>query len=421
MAEEQESIKTAIEAAFKEADDASAGEETGATAAAAEASEAAAAGAEEAAATTTGERDASGAEAETGEEAAAHTPLEFEQIVAQMREEGVATTPEGIAADGTGGEQTGLDAELDALDLDKALPEALVAPKTWPEGDRKAFDQLPAESRRFMLRREQQRERDYTKKTMELAPLRSVLNNWNPYIEAVGSDSANAVNVLLSTEWMLRNGRPEEKAAVISNLVGQYNIPLETLGVVRIANVQNGSVPAATAAANPALPANGGGDDYIDPDVAAALAPLQKQVSDLTGAVTSIVGKGEQERHTGALNSIKAFSEAKTEAGVPAHPFYDDVAPTMVELAQLDVAKGLQPDLKDLYDRACWATPKVREQILEAKKRQETAASKLDTKRRVNKAQKASLSLPANSSAREEKPMTLREMLEAEVPADFQS
>lgn len=436
----QDSIRAAIDAAIQEAEaqgDDPGAEDTAAAAAggdgqagaAAEAAQAAAqdqgqgegqgtnasASTQDAAAAASGgdAEKAAGGEAEAGQEAGRQPLPEFEEILAEVR--GGKDAAAGKDAGGDKAGDSAIDPDLDRLDIDKALPKDLVAPKTWSKPDQDAFSKLPAESRRFMLRREQQRERDYTKKTMEVAPLRRVIDSWQPYFEAVGTAAPKAIDVLLSTEMVLRTGSMEQKAAVISNLVGQYGVSLEALGVQRI----GAATPASEASAAPAADAesvNGTGGAYLDPDIAAAVTPLQEQLGVVRDAVKAIVDDRSRQTTDAATQQLRAFSDQKTEAGHPAHPHFDRVLPRMVELAHLDRQANRPIDLKDIYDRACWSDPEVRGELIEAKRRFEENRAQLANKQRIKKVQQASLSLAPDAAERNQKPMTLRETIEANMP-----
>jgi hypothetical protein len=57
-----------------------------------------------------------------------------------------------------------------------------------------------------------------------------------------------------------------------------------------------------------------------------------------------------------AQRQIGAFARAKDRSGNLLHPHFRTLEQDMIQLARFDRLQGREPDLEDLYARACWAT-----------------------------------------------------------------
>lgn len=62
--------------------------------------------------------------------------------------------------------------------------------------------------------------------------------------------------------------------------------------------------------------------------------------------------------------TLRASVEERDDEGRLVRPYFGEVEPIMTQLAQVDVSNGRQPELNDLYERAIWSHPAVREKVL---------------------------------------------------------
>lgn len=263
---------------------------------------------------------------------------------------------------------------------------AVEAPQHWAAVDKERFAKLPPDGQQFLLDRHKAMEGDYTRRMQEIAPLRKSVEQWQPYLQQLGATPEQAFQALISAEYTLRQGTPEQKQQALQQLAQDYGI---TLGQT----------------AQPAA------DEYVDPQVAA----LKQELEQIKAWKTSRdqaehqMRQQQQERETQTLQrQIEDFATAKDEAGAPAHPHFEAVKATMAAL----IGSGQAPDLKAAYDMAVYANPSIRQQILTA---QQDAAVKKAAEEAKAKAQKAntaaasitgspvgSTALPPAKSVREE-------------------
>lgn len=166
-----------------------------------------------------------------------------------------------------------------------------------------------------------------------------------PYMQTIqqfGVHPAQAAQQLFAADHALRYGSPQEKQQMLMKIAQDYRVDM---------NFDPQSIP------------------QVDPNV----SYLQQQVQQLQGWIQQ-QNQAVQEREAATLNS-----EISRFASDPAHTYFEQVRNEMAGLLQ----SGIATDLKDAYERAIYANPTVRAQILA--KQQEEAESK----RRAEAAQKA--------------------------------
>jgi hypothetical protein len=71
----------------------------------------------------------------------------------------------------------------------------------------------------------------------------------------------------------------------------------------------------------------------------------------------------------------------------------------VVVLAQADRAAGKTPDIADLYERACWQNPSIREKLISDTKTDEQRKAVEEKRKRAAKAKKASKSVSSSSGS----------------------
>lgn len=166
-------------------------------------------------------------------------------------------------------------------------------------------------------------------------------------LRAAGLSAPVAVRDLLNTAYQLRTGTPEVKTEIMLNIAKQYGIDL--------VNIQEAAQQLASA------------EPKIDP----AIQPLQQKL-------TAIEQMIEQQKKEAADRQYAELQrETQTFASNPKNRFYEMVKLDMAALIETGRADGLQ----DAYDKAIWANPEARAQLLaeqqaaERKQKAEKAAA----------------------------------------------
>lgn len=235
------------------------------------------------------------------------------------------------------------------------------APHHWSAQDKAAFAKAPAETQSWLLGRIKAIEGDATRKTQEAAQIRKeaqpILEIFEPYREQLALNGMTPAQVVqrwaAAEKFLQRDGK-----AAIKWLAGQYGVDLTEL-------VGGAEPPAA-----------------VDP----ALAELRNKLSAIEQSVTGFTQSQRQAAEMARTQAIQKFASATDADGNLLHPHFDDVLDDMLLLARAETEAGRTPDLEALYERAVWASPAVRERLLEA---QRTAAAQAAEKAAKEKAAKA--------------------------------
>ena len=218
----------------------------------------------------------------------------------------------------------------------------------------------------------------HTQRSQEIAPLRNVVHRWGGYLRETGSTAEQAFETLMNVEHRLRSGTPEQKMGVLRELVTAYGI-----------TAPEGGQEGEAAKADPRV-------DDLDRRVAAGEDQRRQE--------------WEAARHQNmevAAQEVGAFKTAVTEAGKLAHPHFGEVEQEMARLARADLAARKQPNIEDLYKRACWGSDTVREKMLSERKETDRKAAVKTAAAKRN----AGSSISGAGSALPEKPKDLRASL----------
>ncbi len=303
----------------------------------------------------------------------------------------VETDAVGIDAVETEPGETGED---DAVVTDEAGAEALEPPAHWSLDDQTMFRAQAPEAQKWLLDRSKAMDAAHTKRSQEIAPLRTVMDKWSGYLDQLGATPEQAFDMLIAAEYQLRTGTPAQKHAALAQLAQDYGIQ-----------------------AAPAAQPNGqDGDDgdYLATDIRKAVAPIAEQVNQLRAGFQHQATASAQTAAAQVADDIRHFTEAKTEAGTPAHPYFAEVEADMTRLAQADRAAGLTPTLADLYERAIWSNPTVRAKMLAAQQHAASRQTERERKERIRRAKRASATVTGQGSAPKEQPKSLRDEIEAQ-------
>jgi hypothetical protein len=244
-------------------------------------------------------------------------------------------------------------------DRNKDVPSELVqpAPDHWSQADKETFAKLPAEWQRWTL--EQRKAAD------AVAPLLQAIEGAKPYLASRGTDVTTAVKSLLSAEYTLRHGTPEQKRAVVDLIVRDYGIDL------------NQEQPV---------------EEWEDPSV----KRLRQEVQTLQGIEAQRQHAAAAHAHQQRLAAVKAFEDEKGADGKPLRPHFKAVGNDMVRIAQAEIAAGRNPTLQQVYDQAIWSNPQTRKQLIAEHQA----------------AQQRQAEVKQRQAAKSKAPATIRELLE---------
>ncbi|MYH58537.1 MAG: hypothetical protein F4145_11200 [Boseongicola sp. SB0675_bin_26] len=255
-------------------------------------------------------------------------------------------------------------------------PQSMEAPANWSSEHREMFSKLDLEAQKFLMDRSQAMEAAHTQRSQEVAPFREVADKWSGYMQQAQTTPALAFDSLMGIEYRLRTGTPAQQMDVLREIISAYGI---------------------------APPQTDDGGNVIEPVRDERVDGLMNEIQQLRQQSHGDMQARQHAEMQRQQNTINDFMTAKNEDGTLAHPFFSDVEHEMTRLAQADHAAGKQPDIRDLYERACWSNPAVRAKLLEAEDRAKAEAAR----RKRN----AGSSVSGAGSPRTEQPKDLKAAL----------
>ena len=219
----------------------------------------------------------------------------------------------------------------------------LEPPEAWPEARRTSFNAMPEDQRRFMLDTFKGMEAAHTRRSQAISPTLDVANKWRPYLQSRQMTPDKALDYLVGAEYRLSTGTQDERQGMFLELAGTYGVDLTALA---IAAEEAGESP------------------VVDPATERVIQPLTDAVAGLAQRMDAREVAGVQDQQIVALTE---FGEAKDEGGNALHPHFDELLDDMILLAKASQEAGVPPTLEEVYERASWSNPAVRERLLTAR------------------------------------------------------
>ena len=135
--------------------------------------------------------------------------------------------------------------------------------------------------------------------------IQEALTPFTPILQQSGIEPAQWIQQLGRVHYVLAYGKPEEKAAVVQNLIRDFGVQLDSA-----------------------------------PQTNEEVQALRQQLQQLQGGLQQVHSTIEQQQNAAALDEISRFSQGK--------PYFEDVRQTMAGLLQSGMAQNLQ----EAYDKA---------------------------------------------------------------------
>ena len=250
----------------------------------------------------------------------------------------------------------------EATQPDPAIVQPIEAPPRWSEAEKAQFAGLPREAQQVLVERHKAMEADYTRKTQEVAetrksvePLIQEVGKWNGYLQQLGLTADQAFSQMLTTEYTLRTGTPEQKASALAYLSQLYGVTLP----------------------------NPQGGDGIKPD------PSITQLHQTVAGLQSQLRRYEEQRVQGererAQAEFDALGQAKNPDGSLKFPHFGRVNSTMIQL----VASGQADTWDAAYTKAVRLDDDLYKQSVETERQRVAAEADKARQEAVDKAHKA--------------------------------
>ena len=282
----------------------------------------------------------------------------------------------------------------------------LEPPKNMSAAEREAFAKAPPDVQAWVVRRNQEQEADYTRKTMEVARYKTVISDFQPVAEMFlphrqtlrdkGFTPATLIKGWHDTEMSMAN--PQTAPATVARIMRGYNVTpeavLQALGV----QMPQARAPQQEPGAEGDLAPPNGGPIQLPPELVQHLQSLSAEVNDMKARAAQQQQAQVQQAHHQVMTEIQRFAQEKDASGNPLRPFFADVEDDMALLANAIAQKGGDvPPLHELYDTAVRMNPSTYERLeqqktaaLEAQRQAQARKQAEEARARAGRAQRAS-------------------------------
>ena len=301
---------------------------------------------------------------------------------AQTEEQGEEQTEE------TTEEVESTDETEEVAETEEAAPQGIEAPVHWAQEDREMFAGQTPEAQKWLLDRHKAMEGDYTRNMQARAefdktyqPIEQMLQPHMENLRAAGVNQTQYLGNLMQADKML-NDNPMQG---IQQVAQMYGIDLNNL----------------TAA----------DESFVDPEVAS----LKQELSTIRNHLTAQEQTAQEANMNSATQKIEQFAAEKAEGGELAHPYFDRVFDDLVNMAHAERNAGREADLSVIYEKAIWANPEIRNEILSGQQKAEQSKALEAAKAKAKKAATASASIKGGSGVAPSSDLTLREELAAQM------
>lgn len=230
-------------------------------------------------------------------------------------------------------------------------------PTSWKPSEQAKFAALDPELKAAIHRREADFHKGIESYKAYADLGRQFDTEFQPYVSMIragGYTPQTLVKNWLNTEYQLKTGTPEQKAALFAQYAGVYGIDMTAIQAAH----------AKIAAGQPAVAP-------VDPRVAA----LEQRLAQTETVLTTQQRAAAEQQYNGIVSETEAFGQR------PENKHFQAVKLQMADLMTAGQAESLQ----DAYNKAIWLNPEVRELILseQAELKRKQAADKAAAARKA--------------------------------------
>lgn len=241
--------------------------------------------------------------------------------------------------------------------VDAAPTDAPKVPGSWTPAAKAQWAALPPAVQAEVHKREADFQRglqQYATKARDYDAIHAEIAPYEAMIRSENGTPATAIRSLLNTAYLLRTASAPQKQQLFAQMAQQFGVDLGAL---------TQQAP------------------YVDP----ALAPVMPVIDQMQQRMQMLEQQRQQElQQRQQIEAQQHQAEVQAFAADPANIYLPNVGNAMAALLQ----SGQATDLKDAYDKACWANPEVRSALLaqqaseaENRRRQEAQARAAQARR----------------------------------------
>lgn len=260
-------------------------------------------------------------------------------------------------------------------------------PVSWKAGAKEQWAKLPVDVKQDVLRREKEiqqyiSQNDHHRRFTE--SFGKVVQPFEHLIRAQNSTPLKAFHNLMTTAAVLATGNGEQKARLVAEIIGNYNVDIEVLDKVLSAGGHQ-------------TQHQGGG--IVDPRLVQMLQPVQQFMSEVQQAKTAYQQRQEQE----AADIVESFNE----------PYSEELSEDIADILDFAASRGQKMTINQAYEKALALNPEIAKLVA---KQRVTEEARKNGGTRINKARRAASTLagaPAGTGDGKFTPKTRRDALDA--------
>lgn len=234
-------------------------------------------------------------------------------------------TPDGVIADARPAEPI----ESDELEI-----EQIKAPQSWTKEAKEQFASFDPLVQKELVKRET----DYSKGIQRHAEgakwaeeTRPIFEQWQPYLNQLGTTPHQAFKALIQAEYTLRHGSPQHKQQALAKMAQDYGIPLAQPSETQQADTSS--------------------------------QPIYDELNNLRHQILQQQQYQQQQQQRIAQDQEAQMQEMITEFSQnDAYPHFEEVRESMAQLLQGGVAESLE----EAYNKAAWSNPEIRSSLIQS-------------------------------------------------------
>jgi len=231
----------------------------------------------------------------------------------------------------------------------------------WSAEDRATFQKIPQQAQSMFLRRYQEMEADYTRKSQANANAVQTVNALTPIFQDPDIQ-ASLQEMQYHPVQAIQDWARLHKAAVSRD-------PRTRASTLYEIAERMGFDPAKVFASNrpqaPQLSPEQQKDpaiQYFADQASRTTSDLQALRAELNQFQARINSRAEEEALQATRWSIDQFADEKGQDGRPIRPYFDRVVMRVINMYRADPNRNLQ----EAYEEACWSDPEVRQDMMRA-------------------------------------------------------
>jgi transcriptional regulator with XRE-family HTH domain len=234
-------------------------------------------------------------------------------------------TPDGLIADARPAEPI----ESDELEI-----EQIKAPQSWTKEAKEQFASFDPLVQKELIKRET----DYSKGIQRHAEgakwaeeTRPIFEQWQPYLNQLGTTPHQAFKALIQAEYTLRHGSPQHKQQALAKMAQDYGIPLAQPSETQQADTSS--------------------------------QPIYDELNNLRHQILQQQQYQQQQQQRIAQDQEAQMQEMIIEFSQnDAYPHFEEVRESMAQLLQGGVAESLE----EAYNKAAWSNPEIRSSLIQS-------------------------------------------------------